>query len=277
VRTLPAYVEMEVTTEKNGACVYSPLSTVTRAPGTMSLQTYRHILAELCDFCGDLHLSLSYLGEPLCHPDIRTIIRETLERKEVRLILETDGRLFDPAFSDFVSSLGPANLSVIFTIDAVSPETYHRIWDADLGVVQRNLRYLLGKEPRPDVYAQLVRMKVNEEEMLPFFDLWEKEGAQVIIQKHNSFLGLLPKEEGSDLSPLRRIPCWHLQRDMVILHDARTVRCKQDVNARFPLGALGETPIREVWAGARHYYIDHCRARYDQYCTICDEYYTYNF
>ena len=276
VRTLPAYLEVELVSETGGSCAYSPLPKVTRGRGRMELERYRQILESLVDFTGDLHVSLSLLGEPLLHPDIRRFVEHTVITPGTHLVLETDGMGFEPGFSDFAGALPQDRLSVIFQVDAVSAQTYSGIHQGDLGRVERNVRYYLSRKTG-NAYVQLVRMEQNEEEMLRFFDQWEGEGAQVIIQKYNSYLGLLPVQSGPDMSPLERLPCWHLQRDLAVFHDGWIPRCRQDINGAFLLGRLPEDSVEEVWRGGERFYHEHCSGSYDRYCRVCDEYYTYNF
>jgi spiro-SPASM protein len=237
VRTLPSYVEIEITGKANGRCVYSPLPLCRRNPDEMSVEQYKDVLDIILDFAGKLHVSISYLGEPLLHPDIRKIIELSLERKDVNLIIETDGIQCTPPVSDFIAGLASDNLSVIFEVDAVLEGTYKMVRDGEIGVVERNIRYLLSKTVR-NVYVQFVRMDSNEDEMLKFFDQSESEGAKVIIQKFNSYLGLLPVLSSSDLTPLERMPCWHLQRDLVVFGNGDIPRCKQDINGEILLGNI---------------------------------------
>jgi spiro-SPASM protein len=276
LRSLPAYVEVEITNRVNHPCLYLPHDHLKRKQGDMGFEEFEDILDRIMSFTDDLHLSLSYLGEPLLHASFRPLVERTLGRKGVQLIIESDGFLFTPEYSDWAAELQSDRLHFIFDVDAVNQETYRSIRGGDLRRVERNIRYLLSKQIGR-VYVQMVRMDCNEGEMLQFYDQWEKEGAQVIIQKYNTFLDLLPPQSSSDLRPLDRQPCWHLQRDLVVFHDGSVPRCKQDINAEFILGNLCRNELRKVWEGNAHTYLEHCSGSYDRYCTICDEYYTFNF
>jgi spiro-SPASM protein len=123
----------------------------------------------------------------------------------------------------------------------------------------------------------MVRMDDNENEMLAFYDRWEADGAQIIIQKYNSYCGLLPARSHADLRPLDRQPCWHLMRDLVVLNNGDVPRCKQDINASFLLGNIHNLSVEEIWRGNERVYLDHCKGTYDALCETCDEYYTFNF
>jgi spiro-SPASM protein len=276
LRSLPAYVEVEITNRINRPCLYAPNDLLKRKQGDMGFEEFEDILEEIMSFTDDLHLSLSYLGEPLLHPSFRPLVERVVSRKGVKLIIESDGFLFTPEYSDWAAELQCDRLHFIFEVDAVDQETYRSIRGGDLRRVERNIRYLLSKQIGR-VYVQMVRMDCNEGEMLQFYDQWQEEGAQVIIQKYNSFLDLLPPQSSSDLRPLDRQPCWHLQRDLVVFHDGSVPRCKQDINAEFLLGTLRKDEIRTIWEGNAQTYLEHCSGTYDCHCTICDEYYTFNF
>jgi spiro-SPASM protein len=161
-------------------------------------------------------------------------------------------------------------------VDAIRDETYRKIRGGDLSRVERNLRYLLDKGV-DNVYVQMVRMEVNEDEMLEFFEVWEREAKGVIIQKYNSYLNLLPALSDTDLIPLERGKCWHLLRDLVIFWDGKVPRCKQDINGKFLLGNILEDTLSDIWRRGEPFWLDHCKKKYDEYCKICDEYFTFNF
>jgi spiro-SPASM protein len=276
LRTVPSYVEVEITTESGPSCIYSPLRSITRPRGSMTYDDFRGVFDRVLDFTGGVHLSFALYGEPLIHGDIRKFIEYALSHPEVDLILETDGMLWSPVFSDYVAGLGAKNLHVIFDLDATTKETYTRIRDADLNEVERNIRYLLDKDT-PNVYVQMVRMDQNEEEMLEFFKVWDKEAGGAIIQKYNSYLGTLPALSSADLSPLERVCCWHLLRDLVVFWDGRVPRCRQDISGGFILGNILSDPLPDIWKRGDTFWLQHCRKEYDEQCKRCDEWFTFNF
>jgi len=276
LRTVPAYAELEITDRVSSPCIYSPLPVLKRKTGSMKYENYTVVIDALADFSEKITVEFSLSGEPLLHPDIRKIIEYTIAKKNVHLIVPTDGLEFDPPFSDYVCGLAADNLSVIFTLDAAEEKTYGMIRGGDLKKAERNARYLISKKGE-NVYVQLVRMNENEHEMLQFFDVWEKEGAKVIIQKYNSYAGLLPQRSKYDLRPLERNSCWHLLRDIVVFHNGDVPRCKQDVNGIFNFGNLLHDEIHAVWDAGLPHYLGHCEKQYDEYCSRCDEYYTFNF
>jgi spiro-SPASM protein len=276
LRTVPSYVEMEITNRTHVPSSYSPVPFLKREQGEMDYDIFHELLGKLCDFSETFYMEFSYLGEPLLHGDIKRFIERAISDHNIHLIIETDGTQFTPVFSDYIAELSADNLSIIFAVDTVDAQTYTSIHGGDLNRVERNIRYLLSKRKK-NVYCQMIRVDDKEEELLKFFNVWEKEGAKVIIQKYNSYLGLLPERSVHDLRPLERMSCWHLQRDLVVFHNGDVPRCKQDINGLFALGNLIKEEISSVWERGKPYYLAHCEKKYDEYCSICDEFYTFNF
>jgi len=276
IRTVPAFVEIEVTNRTNHVPAYSPASFLKRKRGDMTFDQYKTVIDKIKSFSETFYVSLSYLGEPLLHPDIKDIVSHTVEDRDIDCIIETDGTKFTPDFTRFIADLNAPNLHIIFQVDAVKNDTYREIHGTELKYVERNLRYLVSKK-RDNVYAQMVRMNKNEDEMLRFYEIWEKEGVGVIIKKYNSYLGLLPPLSDADLKPLDRNCCWHLLRDLVVFNNGDVPRCGQDINAHFLLGNIFRDEIDHIWDRGSRFYLEHCRKKYDEYCSICDEYYVFNF
>ena len=130
----------------------------------------------------------------------------------------------------------------------------------------------------PDkLHVQATRMKDNEWELHEFFSHWDgTDGARPLIQKYNSFAGRLPDRRVVDLSPLRRVPCWHLQRDMTVLVNGDVPRCFQDLDGEGIRGNVFSDTITTVWEAGEAEFAAHGRAAYPEMCGRCDEYYTFN-
>jgi len=106
---------------------------------------------------------------------------------------------------------------------------------------------------------------------------WKGRGAEVIIQKYDYFAGFLPQKRAGDISPLIRQPCWHLQRDMVVLLDGTVPLCKEDISRTKVLGNVFSEDIAAIWQRAQGRYMEHSQREYSGICKDCDEYYTFNF
>jgi spiro-SPASM protein len=162
------------------------------------------------------------------------------------------------------------------SLDSEDPGLYESLRgerrDEALATVQTLLRLFPGR-----VYPQAVRMKENEEDLEGFYRHWKKEAGNVIIQKYDHFCGLLPDRRVTDLSPLKRFPCWHLKRDVSVLLDGRVPLCREDLEAENCLGNIFEESLEEIWRRGEPFYRRHLSTEYPPLCVQCDEYYTFNF
>ena len=123
-------------------------------------------------------------------------------------------------------------------------------------------------------------MNENESELESFFRYWKEKtnesSGNLIIQKYNSFAGLLKNEEPADLSPLERNVCWHLRRDMTILSNGDVPLCYCSVLDDI-VGNVFEQGIETVWNAFNEEVQNQMNKKYCKKCGGCDEYYTFNF
>jgi spiro-SPASM protein len=229
------------------------------------------------------------------------LIRGVLARPGLSLVIETSGLGW--SFAEFeeaaalaaVSRKGsprrvPAPLSWIVSLDARDPGRYREIRGEGYAGAVENAKKLQTFFPR-DTYVQAIRVKGFEDDIEHFYRFWKEGGMNVIIQKYDHFCGALPKLQASDLSPVKRRPCWHLMRDMNVLLDGRVPACREDLPALGGAAALkggralvepdnvftGSFSIKNIWERREALLRDHCGGTYPGICAECDEYYTYNF
>ena len=123
-------------------------------------------------------------------------------------------------------------------------------------------------------------MKIRETEPFTdrYYDAWEKENLPIIFQKQNCYLGLVTDRRYSDLTPIERTPCWHLQRDLFILSDGTVTFCKQDIDGRYYKGDAAREPLKALWEGKKDSFVRNYRNTLAESprCADCDEWYTFN-
>jgi spiro-SPASM protein len=120
-------------------------------------------------------------------------------------------------------------------------------------------------------------MKDTEEHLETFWRYWKEKTDHIIVQKYDDYCGVLPPRKVTDLSPVRRFPCWHNKRDLNVLLDGTVPRCREDIHARYSLGNLFHESIDEVWDRGESLHREHVDGSYPDICEHCDEYYTFNF
>jgi spiro-SPASM protein len=242
------------------------------------------LLDKIAAFAGDAVIDLSLWGEMALQSRRSAFIEAVLARPALSLVVETAVPNWDEAeiaaYSRAASSAAPrlngmAALSWIASAEPPSMETPEPV-----SVFQKYFP--------DDSYHQMVRVKGNEDAVETFYRYWKSKNAQIIIQKYNSFGGVLSDRSTADLSPVRRHPCWHLMRDFPVLLDGSVPSCREDTVLHLGLGTgrcsgnafLGNAltePLETLWERNAAAYREHCEGIYKGLCGTCDEWYTYNF
>ena len=172
---------------------------------------------------------------------------------------------------------------VALSLDAASAETFVKLHDGtrpeDFGRAVEAVEKLQSVIPGM-VYPQFVRLNDNESELETFYRYWNEKtnpsAGNLIIQKYDDFAGLLPPCKPADLSPLGRLPCWHLRRDMNILSNGDVTGCHTCILSGV-IGNVFESSLEEIWHKTDELLQNHINEKYIEKCESCDEHYTFNF
>ncbi|MDR0910318.1 MAG: spiro-SPASM protein [Spirochaetaceae bacterium] len=236
----------------------------------MSLSDFKTILQKIDAFSKEAVLSISLWGEPSLHPQITDIIQSVLSYKDLSLLIETSGlgwteETLSNLSQDPCASAPPRELYTdrlpTWILSFTNTDTRND------SIAELFLKYFPN-----NTYLQFIRSKGSEDESEKFYRWAEKKTKNIIIQKYDDFCGALPKLQVTDLSPVQRNPCWHIERDFTILLDGRVPMCREDLsllkNPTKPgLGNAFNGNFEEIWA-------KNCETNI---CGECDEYYTFNF
>ncbi|HSV56994.1 MAG TPA: spiro-SPASM protein, partial [Magnetospirillaceae bacterium] len=284
LRTLPAFLSVQVSGGCPQSCSYCPYprfgGSILERRDFMPVERYERLMEQAASLCGDAVVDLSLWGEPSLHPDFPALVRSTLRHPGLSLIVETSGLGWDKNVLEMTASAADGRLDWIVSLDETDPEAYARLrgpgFDAALSGTETLLRLFPGR-----VHVQSVRMKQNEERLEAFYRGWKVRTENVIIQKYDSFCGALPDLSVADLSPLERLPCWHLARDVSVLLEGAVPLCRECWKPGEPEGAvfLGnvfEEGLESVWTRGGSWFRLHLDRDYPDICGRCDEYHTYN-
>ncbi|HEQ72606.1 MAG TPA: spiro-SPASM protein [Spirochaetia bacterium] len=280
LRTLPAYFPIQIVEGCPQVCSYCPYpkfgGDISGKKSEMAPETFRRIVAAIEEFAGDAVIGLSLWGEPALHSAIEELIGFVCSRERMTAVVETSGigwdlDRFTAAFSGMTN---PPD--IIVSLDALHEPLYRALRGEGFQTAVDTARKFLKLFPGR-VHVQAVRMQENEEALEEFYREWKKETDRVIIQKYNHFAGFLPDRKVTDLSPLTRIPCWHVKRDLPVLIDGTVPLCAVDVEKRMVLGNVLTDPLSEIWSRGERWYALHVKEEFPTLCGDCDEYYTYNF
>jgi spiro-SPASM protein len=284
LRTLPAFVSVQVAGGCPQACSYCPYplfgGDILTRRDFMSVERFAHLMGEVADYCGDAVIDLSLWGEPSLHPDFPALVKSTLRHPGLSLIVETSGIGWTDETLEKTASLADGRLDWIVSLDETESDAYARLRGAGFPEAVSRVDTLMKLFPG-HAHVQAVRMKENEEHLESFYRGWKAKTENIIIQKYDSFCKSLPERAVADLSPLDRKPCWHLARDMSVLLDGSVPLCRECWTPEAPEGAvfLGnvfDEGFGVVWKKGEPWFRRHIERQYPDICGRCDEYHTFN-
>jgi spiro-SPASM protein len=279
-RTLPAFFNIQIVEGCPQNCSYCPYPAM-RGPALgaraeMAPTDFAAILDQVQGFCGDAVVSVSLWGEPSLHTRFLDLALDASGRDGIELVIETSGVGWDRAVLHHIAERAKKPPRWIVSLDAHSPQVYAAMRGEGYDEAHRTVAELSQLFPAA-VHVQAVRTKDNEEDLEAFYRHWKATLKNVIIQKYSRFAGVLPDRRVTDLSPLKRFPCWHLKRDVAVLLDGTVPLCREDIRRETVLGNLLREPLAVLWERGEAPYLRHLREDYPAICAGCDEYYTFNF
>ncbi len=284
LRTVPAFYNVQVAARYNHDLVYVPYRQLTAAHplDDMAFADFQSLVAQMAALSETAVVSLSAFGEPLLHPRFADCVREVLSYPGLSVFIETDGTLVTESLAADLARLDARRIVWVVLLDAAERALYARLHRCDEGDFSRAVAAvgLLERHFPHRVYPQMTRMKANEPQLEQFYRHWKDKGSasagELIVQKYNRFCGVLPDEQSADLSPLVRMPCWHLRRDMTILSDGSVPFCVSRPAGAAAGNALSEG-ITAVWERFSGPLAAQVKKDYPPECETCDEFYTFNF
>ena len=292
LRTLPNFYSVQVSGPCPQACPVCPYPEFGRKDGLsitdrrdfMDPGQFETLLDKIIDFSGEAVVDISLWGETALHPRKDKLIQAVLDRPALSLVVETSGigwrRDELEALAVSAKQAQPrlnrmAPLSWIVSLDSGSPERYKEVRGNGLSEARQAAETLFSLFPE-DAYVQAVRIKGYEDDLEQFYRQWKERGVHIIVQKYDDFCGKKEKLQASDLSPLKRHPCWHIMRDISILMDGSVPMCREVLDREI-LGNVFRDSLESIWEKGMGIYKTHIEKNYSDPCAVCDEYYTYNF
>ncbi len=284
-RLFPSYIEMEIYRGCESSCTFCPRQfTSNENDGkNLSLTFIEKFLKDLADtFPYPVTICLGGMGEPFLHPDIYSILTIILNYPHLKeLIIET------ALYKDIIDGIKTLSvigenfkkLNLIINLITLNEAKYKTIYQNKNSVksVLDQLSSLANILEKSNIHVQIIKMKEVEEEIESYFTHFEKLGINVILQKYNTYAGLMPEKRVSDLTPIKRDFCWHLARDLYINSDATVSICRQDPGNH--IGNLTTESIFTIWQRGMQSFSESIKGNHDTTnapCLNCDEWYTFN-
>lgn len=282
-RTLPAYIEIDINNRqnilnKNLFLCESLKKELSKEEKNILLDDFKNIFDKLVDFCEDFHLSIGSFYEPLINKDIFEILDYATKNKNATIYLETNAFLLDNDKAKKLINLQNEreNLFVIIHLDAIDENIYNKIYEnGDIKTILSNIDYYLIREPK-NTYLQITKQKANFDFLASYYKYFEKYKVEIIMQKYYTFRGIIEDNRVGDMSPLIKVGCWHLARDLFIDAYGDIYICRFDINKEKKISSIKENDLKNIWKQFENYYIDNVFEKLD-FCKNCDEWYLYNF
>ncbi len=279
-RTIPAYFQVQISEKCLQSCSYCPYPKINPdhrgGSKEMPLNKILDLAGRIESFAPDSTISLSLWGEAICHSDLPGVLQGILDSTGLKILIETAGLSWGDFMAGHSSLIESERLNWIFSLDAINPDLYKKLRGEGQQEALTTVEHFMSLNPS-HTWVQAVRTVENEDDLEQFYRFWKEKTDNVIIQKYDNFCGALEQKKVTDLSPVKRFPCWHLKREMVILLDGSVVVCREDLEKKSVLGNVFEQELQDIWDNGSEYYDSQLNSSYTGICEHCDEYYTYNF
>lgn len=284
-RLAPSYIEMELYRGCESFCTFCPRQFISNEKDNsrLSHEFIQKFLNDLeATFPYPVTICLGGMGEPFLHPEINSIIGTILKYTHLKeLIIETalytDITKFLESIPNFEAN--KTKLSIIVNLTTLNESRYKEIYKNKTNVksILEKINAIANTLGKSNIHVQIIKIKEVEDEIENYFTFFEKIGINVILQKYNSFAGLMPEKRVSDLTPIKREFCWHLNRDLYITSNGGVNVCKQVLQEE--IGNLNTESIFNIWAKGMRAFSDSITANHEKInapCLTCDEWYTFN-
>ncbi|EMY79463.1 spiro-SPASM protein [Leptospira weilii serovar Ranarum str. ICFT] len=285
-RTGPSYLELEVYRGCELSCSFCPRQfTPNDQDGTfLSPEFLENLLKQQEEsFSNEYSVCFGGLGEPLLHPKFTELISATLGTSSLMRELIVETALYSDLNSilEFLNTIDFASkerITWIVNLTTFNPEKYKTLYGKKiLDRVLSNLEQLGKIFPKNRIYLQFLKIQEAEDEVETWVDETEKQGYGVVLQKYNRYAGLMPEKRVTDLTPIRREFCWHLDRDLYVNSDGTVSVCKQIPNKES--GNLHKETLIQIWRKGLPSFSDSLNGKHETTgapCLSCDEWYTFN-
>ncbi|HNX60659.1 MAG TPA: spiro-SPASM protein, partial [Spirochaetota bacterium] len=278
----PSYLEIELTGRADVTTVYSYREAIRELRGDMDPALFSKLIADMREFGLPYSVCLGGSGDPLLHPAFTKCLDTVLAEKLVQTVfIETDGIAMSDSFTMYLRGKNDPRVKIIVDMSGFDDQSYAKIHGSDrFRDILKNVlavRDLFG-EKSDRLFVQIMKIRETENLIDQYYDFWEAQKVQIILQKHNSYLGVIEDRKYYDLTPLDRVPCWHLQRDLFVLADGRVGFCKQDINGDCSAWNAAATALSDIWENRRQLFVSDYKGKRSTRpdCSKCDEWYTFN-
>jgi len=237
----------------------------------LDFESFKKVIIKMKKINPVYNLLLTGVAEPLKYSKITELIELTSENG-INIVIETYGVDIDNNFLEKLKSIKKEKITFVIKLDAYSKEIYDKI---NLGgnFDKAINSYKILKENGFKVYRSIVRMNENEEDIEKY--VRNKDVENLIIKKYSTYCDKLIDRKVVDLSPLDRIPCFHLRREIFINNDGTYSFCQYAFDDI--IGNIKDDEIEMIIEKLKDKYKENALKHYTPFCEKCDDYYIFNF
>jgi len=204
-----------------------------------------------------ISMQFGQIEEVLLHPRIFTFIAKAKSLGVPRIHLTTNGTLLTAEKGVQLAQSGVD--SVMFSIDAATPETYRKVRGRDLTELEANIAAFLPHAKRRGiaVTVSFILQEGASHEREAFLEKWRRLGVDhvtfYVLSSFDAETGEVMRE-GAIYEPGTRYPCASPWTQSVIFPDGEVSLCCKtmlDVGWRgvVSVGSLRDKSMEEIWVG----------------------------
>lgn len=237
----------------NKCFAFSPKIGRVKKATKMSMENAKRLLDEIAELNNDSIIQPHMQTEPFANMDLKQIIRYCGE-KNLTMSIITNGILLDKEWLDFIISQSEQRITMSFSLDAVSQETYEKVrGNYQLELIEERINFLLKNRKNTSlrIGVNFVIEEANKKEKEVFLEKWKyladvvRIGTLISHDKKTCKLEGLKEQRGWVLE------CDSLNEIMTIDSDGSVRVCPMDAFGDTNLGNVFEERIEAIWNGPK--------------------------
>jgi spiro-SPASM protein len=267
--TIPYMIDLELTNQSPIKSIYLPENAERKSE--LSFELAKKIISSGKKINHDIRIILGGIGDPVSSKDFLKIL-EFISNENINCVVETTGSGINAGFVEKINNFNKEKIIFVVKLDCYDEPTYKIIHpDGNFSGTQEAIKLL--KDTGFKTYKQVVRIHENEVEIEKY--VRNKEAEDLIVKKFSTFCKTLPDKKVVDLSPLERIPCFHLRREIYVKSTGEVTFCMFSLNEK--IGDFNKEEIGSIIEKLKKAYEENAKCNYKDFCKSCDDYYLFNF
>jgi len=253
VRDFPIHLDIETTNACNLKCAMCPRTVQVnegtfRKVGYIDFDFYKSLIDQGAE--NKLRsVKLSYLGEPLMHPDVVKQVKYAKEKGIIEVMFNTNAVLLTEEMSRDLLNAGLD--SIFFSFDSMDPEKYNKIRiGADFHKVMSNIKRFVEIKnelgcKKVQTRCSLVIMDQTAEDIENYKKFWLE-----IVDKVGFGEWIDPATEKKmyeNINP--NFVCNQVFQRMFVLWDGTVTPCCRDDRSEYILGDAKKEKLKDLWLG----------------------------